>query len=123
MNPTTPIKPIMPMKKARPFAALPAFVFALTLGGFHAAVFAQDRAHFEEATAQRCVRDHRADPVNAERTDEALKAYCGCFAAEMSVHTPTDILNTSRSAATPDQVMRLQLLSKQAAQKCGDKQP
>lgn len=126
MNPILPTVPSQPPCSPKPIRAFPAGpvvvgVLALALGGFHMAVFAQSRAHFENLTAQRCQRDQRANPVNSERSDAALKAYCACYAEEMALHTPSDILDTSRSAATPDQVMRLQLLTKQASEKCEDR--
>lgn len=116
-----PWRPLGPWTSFGTSLGAAAVVAAWAVSGLHAAAFAQDRAHFEEVSAQRCERDQRANPVNSERTDDALKAYCRCFAQEVALHTPSDILNTSRSAATPEQVTRLQRLTKQAGETCGDR--
>ena len=92
----------------------------LAAGFFPFSSMAQDRTLFHEATFKRCVAQQRADPVNAERRDLALSGYCTCYAAEISDTVPADILNTSPSAATPEQAGTLQALMEAAAQRCAN---
>jgi hypothetical protein len=85
---------------------------------FHATTLAQDRTQFESATAKMCSNDQRQNPGNLQRTDAELAAYCACYASEMVRTVPTDILQSSKSAATPEQAETLRQLMVQAGQRC-----
>lgn len=78
----------------------------------------EQRDQFAKTTVERCIQSQRADPTNAAQTDAAVREFCGCYARRVADAMPDDVLNTSLSAATPDQLTAAQSVMRQSAQAC-----
>ena len=104
---------------------------AIILGGLmlattvtQAQVSREQRDQFATRTVDRCIQSQRADPTQAAQTDAAIREFCACYARRVADAMPDDVLNTSLSAATPQQLEAAQSVMRQSAQACrGQTQP
>lgn len=84
----------------------------------------EQRDQFAANTLERCIQSQRADPTNAAQTDAGIRQFCTCYSRRVADAMPDDVLNTSVSAATPEQLTATQSLMRQSAQACrGASQP
>lgn len=105
-------------------AATSLIAIVLSIPAAHAQVSREQRDQFAERTVDRCIQSQRADPTNAAQTDAAIREFCGCYSRRVADAMPDDVLNTSLSAATPQQLAAAQSVMRQAAQACrGQAQP
>ncbi|MFY9476894.1 MAG: hypothetical protein ACOZE7_02520 [Pseudomonadota bacterium] len=89
-----------------------------------AQVSREQRDQFAARTVDRCIQSQRADPTQAAQTDAAIREFCACYARRVADAMPDDVLNTSLSAATPQQLEAAQSVMRQSAQACrGQTQP
>ncbi|GEM_PF-2769205 len=108
----------------KPCAILTLSALALTLTTAHAQVSREQRDQFAARTVDRCIQSQRADPTQAAQTDAAIREFCACYARRVADAMPDDVLNTSMSAATPQQLEAAQSVMRQSAQACrGATQP
>ncbi|HIV71700.1 MAG TPA: hypothetical protein H9903_12270 [Candidatus Aquabacterium excrementipullorum] len=78
----------------------------------------EQRDQFAQRTVDRCIQSQRADPTNAAQTDAAVREFCACYSRRVADALPDDVLNTSVSAATPEQLTATQSIMRQSAQAC-----
>lgn len=78
----------------------------------------EQRDQFAGTTAERCIQSQRADPTQAAQTDASIRQFCACYSRRVADAMPDDVLNTSVSAATPEQLASTQSIMRQAAQAC-----
>lgn len=108
----------------KPCSILALGALALTLTAAHAQVSREQRDQFAARTVDRCIQSQRADPTQAAQTDAAIREFCACYARRVADAMPDDVLNTSLSAATPQQLESAQSVMRQSAQACrGATQP
>ena len=109
----------------------PLMLAALTCAAASVSSFAQtsqvsreQRDQFASTTAERCIQTQRADPTQAAQTDAGIRQFCACYSRRVADAMPDDVLNTSVSAATPEQLTTTQSIMRQSAQACrGAAQP
>lgn len=102
----------------KPCSTLALGALALSLTTAHAQVTREQRDQFAGRTVERCIQSQRADPTQAAQTDAAIRDFCACYARRVADAMPDDILNTSVSAATPEQLTTTQSIMRQASQAC-----
>lgn len=108
----------------KPCSTLFLAALALSLTTAQAQVTREQRDQFAGRTVERCIQSQRADPTQAAQTDAAIREFCACYARRVADAMPDDVLNTSLSAATPQQLEAAQSLMRQSAQACrGQAQP
>ena len=78
----------------------------------------EQRDQFAATTAERCIQTQRADPTQAAQTDAGIRQFCACYSRRVAEAMPDDVLNTSVSAATPEQLATTQSIMRQSAQAC-----